>query len=128
MTGPVLAYASTWGEVGASFVSAAVSIALVSVVWFTLAPLLGLTSAGKAPQFCPEWSTPVLRGSYRDNVLVGIIIMLTPALSVHGSYPYAIETEQKARNAQGLVKNHVFPKPYLIKSKKIFFKLLYRNV
>jgi len=40
-------YASTWGEVGASFVSAAVSIALVSVVWFTLAPLLGLTSAGQ---------------------------------------------------------------------------------
>jgi len=39
-------YAQTWGEVGASFISAAVSVALVSVVWFTLAPLFGLTTAG----------------------------------------------------------------------------------
>ena len=48
MTGPIAAYAQTWGEVGASFISAAVSVALVSVVWFTLAPLFGLTTAGKA--------------------------------------------------------------------------------
>ena len=48
MTRPILAYAQTWGEVGASFISAAVSVALVSVVWFTLAPLFGLTTAGKA--------------------------------------------------------------------------------
>merc|ERR1711997_888094 len=40
-------YAQTWGEVGASFISAAVSVALVSVVWFTLAPLFGLTTAGR---------------------------------------------------------------------------------
>ena len=43
----ILAYAQTWGEVGASFISAVVSVALVSVVWFTLAPLFGLTTAGK---------------------------------------------------------------------------------
>jgi len=39
-------YAQTWGEVGASFISAVVSVALVSVVWFSLAPLFGLTTAG----------------------------------------------------------------------------------
>jgi len=39
-------YAQTWGEVGQSFISAVVSVALVSVVWFTVAPLFGLTTAG----------------------------------------------------------------------------------
>merc|ERR1712156_948355 len=38
-------YAETWGEVGASVLSAVVSIALVTAVWFSVAPVFGLTSA-----------------------------------------------------------------------------------
>jgi len=41
-----LAYAQTWGEIAASFVNAAVSFALVSVIWLTVAPLFGLRANG----------------------------------------------------------------------------------
>jgi len=47
-------YAETWGEVGASVLSAVVSIALVTAVWFSVAPVFGLTSAGHRRQYEAE--------------------------------------------------------------------------
>lgn len=41
-----LAYAQTWGEIAASFVNGAISFALVSVIWFTIAPVFGLNANG----------------------------------------------------------------------------------
>ena len=46
VTQNILAYAKSWGEVGTSVVSAVVSIALVTLVWFAVAPIFGLTTSG----------------------------------------------------------------------------------
>jgi len=39
-------YAQNWGEIAASFVNGAISFALVSVIWFTIAPIFGLSASG----------------------------------------------------------------------------------
>jgi len=44
-------YAKSWGEVGTSVVSAVVSIALVTLVWFAVAPIFGLTTSGDRREF-----------------------------------------------------------------------------
>ena len=48
LTENILAYAKTWGDVGASVVSAVVSFALISAVWFTVAPIFGLSFSGNS--------------------------------------------------------------------------------
>jgi len=59
-------YAKTWGDVGASVVSAVVSIALVSVVWFTLAPIFGLTASGQRRVVTTETDFPAYDSSYEE--------------------------------------------------------------